>query len=715
MAGMAHDAINDPFMSHDVPRLEAPAPARELQPVVPPQQAAAFWDSEASSKASRGYPPPAYQQNSRYPQRQYQMQPQQQYQHGPQQQYQQRDLYGPRVLVSILRGVGLRGPGVRGAADPYCEFLIPQKNVRFITKTVYNKTSPVWNLVNREVPYSPGDMFQFRVFSKDFEQPRDVLLGEVALRSEQFYPRGYSGNLSLTLQGSQVRGQINVKIQVLQPGQTPTGGYGDKDCCGPLGCCMCCGRVSGCCLPEGCCACCGRWSDCCAPGGFCSCCRSLCWCCGPEGCCGAREGHAHSHEGDGRGCCGTMGGMGSFRDWFGVGDMDRDDKGKYILALVPLMVFVLVLLLWWVLKHYSPTGCVLVSCFILIACVIMGVVGIYFPHKIEVVPLITLAGMCALAVVLGVVVGRLGWDNAWRQYWWSQTGVRYEDTAASTPGPARVDAFSVGFNTAATGTSVDSSRSAGYRDGSVYCAAPVLDPVLAGQTNILVEYWAIGIDCCENSGYFECGGGRGGSYGVKVLDDGYPCAGCHKEDFRSAVSKAEGLFGLVSAPGALMLVWVGSPGQIISKYMTRCLIWGLVSLGLACLFFGALGAFVNYKGIGRKHEYAGETLSREPGGKVDIRPQKPRGQQDYVEDPRRRPGPEQGRTPSPLRRPPSPRQRSLSPSDSRRPAYGEGRPISPPSPRPMEPLGPSRPPYEGSYRPPYEESFRPTGSTRQTF
>merc|ERR1719149_529094 len=138
-----------------------------------------------------------------------------------------------------------------------------------------------------------------------------------------------------------------------------------------------------------------------------------------------------------------------------------------------------------------------------------------------------------------------------------KTGIQYGASAA-TPAEARSDAAVITFQNVKAGsawTSVDTSRAAGYRgDGGIYCAAPILDPTEALGDIMRVEFWAIGINCCDDFGSFTCDASRefpGGGTGVVMKEGGMPCIGCHAEQFRLAAAKAAGVNRMVSAPGAL--------------------------------------------------------------------------------------------------------------------------------------------------------------------
>jgi len=159
------------------------------------------------------------------------------------------------------------------------------------------------------------------------------------------------------------------------------------------------------------------------------------------------------------------------------------------------------------------------------------------------------------------------------------------------------------------GTYVDDLRSAGFKNGHYFCAAPIISPETAGGAFIRVNYWAIGIDCCQRSGSFICDDSRDfeAGYGVVMLDGGLPCPDCHLDEFRSAVRKAEALHGLVSAPGALFVRWVRNPlklkAGVLMKAILFILLAGLISFVVLWIF----ASWAWYYGVGRRSMFA-------PGG-----------------------------------------------------------------------------------------------------
>mmetsp|Transcript_16170 Transcript_16170/g.37879 ORF Transcript_16170/g.37879 Transcript_16170/m.37879 type:complete len:492 (-) Transcript_16170:125-1600(-) len=291
----------------------------------------------------------------------------------------------------------------------------------------------------------------------------------------------------------------------------------------------------------------------------------------------------------------------------GPGDPDRRPSIRNILVLAPWLLFMWVLLLWILLRHYSADTSAMLTGILLAASATLVVLW-YMGKRWGPVSFLALGSLCLIAVLAGTTVGQLGWIRYWRQYWWLQTGARTEGNSAATPAGSQVDSAIIGFwddhfQRTVHGTYVDDLKSAGFKDEYYYCVAPVLSPQSAESTFIRVNYWAVGINCCQRSGSFFCDDSRSydAGYGIVMLDEGLPCPNCHQREFKAAVSKAEALHGLVSAPGARFIRWVRNPMATEMAMLWKALLFLLVSGLLAFCVFWTLGSLAWYYGMGKRH------------------------------------------------------------------------------------------------------------------
>mmetsp|Transcript_71061 Transcript_71061/g.169592 ORF Transcript_71061/g.169592 Transcript_71061/m.169592 type:complete len:406 (-) Transcript_71061:34-1251(-) len=298
----------------------------------------------------------------------------------------------------------------------------------------------------------------------------------------------------------------------------------------------------------------------------------------------------------------------------GVGDTDRQPRAKTVLLVVPILIFLWEILIWSLLSHVSVNGCWLITITLMV--VSATAIGMWYQGiRWGPVSLVALGSLCIIAIVLGTVLGQRGWDHHWRQYWWMNTGQQLVPTVAGTPSGARSDAATLAFGMADGSSldhsSVDSSRSVGFKDTDLYCAAPILSPSTAGSDFPRVNFWAVGINCCTKSGIFDCDDSRlyDAMSAVVLLEGGFPCPSCNVEAFKKAVAKAESTHGLVSAPDALLVTWVKSVSN--SKFYA-----GLNAVGFLLLdmFLGSCGLYFLgwiawYYGLGKRTAGVGLSFS----------------------------------------------------------------------------------------------------------
>lgn len=121
----------------------------------------------------------------------------------------------------------------------------------------------------------------------------------------------------------------------------------------------------------------------------------------------------------------------------------------------------------------------------------------------------------------------------------------YLNAQTSVPAGAFADAGRIVFN---EDVNVDTHKSAGLyaNDGNIYCVAAI-----KAEADDRVEFWAVGVDCCEAEGSFSCGPvtDEAAKAGLRVLDSRgiFPRIGGSRDYFEQARIKAEAALGLPQA------------------------------------------------------------------------------------------------------------------------------------------------------------------------
>lgn len=188
--------------------------------------------------------------------------------------------------------------------------------------------------------------------------------------------------------------------------------------------------------------------------------------------------------------------------------------------------------------------------------------------QVTTLPIIT----CCIGLASGALTGLYAHEAYVGPFLKIAHGREYKDVLASAQSAAYSDAGKILFAETST---VDTARSVGYRNRKTFCAAPVLDSG-PSQTRT-VSFWAVGYDCCNARGDFECGaaGNSGARGGVRlsassILDDQY-------EDFTAAVQQAAAVYDLHVDDDSILIRWVENPMAEQAKTLLSA--FGILILG----------------------------------------------------------------------------------------------------------------------------------------
>jgi len=470
----------------------------------------------------------------------------------------------PRVKVRIVAATGLPERGPNKSTHATC-MAKNKKSSMFRTKDAWDAREPIWDEPGGQMVmrWVPGDALKFCIMDKDRGSwvpnmmQSDATVAQCELRSDEYFPNGLQTSLPLfTANGYPIPGaELRVEVQIYGVEKTSLGG-----------------KISG--LMNV-----ANWDM-----------RSV------------KHGIENAPAA-------------IIAQWYQILGEPADDRTKGDLGMLiglPFIIFIFLTWMSWAVRHFNTAAVVMIFGLTFLIAVGMGLMGVT-THKKSKIPFFAIGCLMLISVIFAVIFSNLGWNNEWRQWWWMKTGIQYGATAA-TPAEARSDAAVITFQNVKAGsawTSVDTSRAAGYRgDGGIYCAAPILDPTEALGDIMRVNYWAIGINCCDDFGSFTCDDSRNvkASVGVVMVGSGsqrvgqgggMPCASCNTDEFRLATLKAAGVYNMVSAPGALYVRYVTNAKIIENQYLAQCVFSFFSSLLFAIVFFGTIGFITNYKALGK--------------------------------------------------------------------------------------------------------------------
>lgn len=253
--------------------------------------------------------------------------------------------------------------------------------------------------------------------------------------------------------------------------------------------------------------------------------------------------------------------------------------GPLLIVLPWTMFFTVLMILSFAFHHWMAIAITLVVTWVLLAIfyILLSAQGRMAGSWYR-----FLGALCLLGCGSGVAAGTINYQAHMYAYWAYAEGRTYTNLLPSQPAAAHLDAGKVIFTRSSR---IDTTRAFGFKSGSTYCVAPILDDVNPQR----VEYWAAGIDCCPMRGDFNCDDAwdpkaRGG---VMVLDPMGFMPGPSKHDmYLKAIKAASASFSLTPAPEPMLVRWVADPQAFqddawrsgIGFIVASACVYGLLSL-----------------------------------------------------------------------------------------------------------------------------------------
>jgi len=199
----------------------------------------------------------------------------------------------------------------------------------------------------------------------------------------------------------------------------------------------------------------------------------------------------------------------------------------------------------------------------------------------------------------GVCIGIKNYHQFYAPWQMASTGRTYYNVPADAKASAMGDAGEVHFISDVT---LDDTRSLGLSvGGKTYCAAPVLGrrlSVAPHSRGPVVQFWAVGIDCCNSRNNFRCDS-AGTDEGNKMrggivlhepsesLSSNFFAPRTNHEEFMQAVRAAAALHELRTVSQPVLVHWVNDPSKVLHELrLSAWLVWGLSTIMLtpiACL------------------------------------------------------------------------------------------------------------------------------------
>eukprot|EP00746_Dinoflagellata_sp_MGD_P013613 gnl/MRDRNA2_/MRDRNA2_129480_c0_seq1.p1 gnl/MRDRNA2_/MRDRNA2_129480_c0~~gnl/MRDRNA2_/MRDRNA2_129480_c0_seq1.p1 ORF type:complete len:317 (+),score=33.66 gnl/MRDRNA2_/MRDRNA2_129480_c0_seq1:150-1100(+) len=168
--------------------------------------------------------------------------------------------------------------------------------------------------------------------------------------------------------------------------------------------------------------------------------------------------------------------------------------------------------------------------------------------------------LCLVSTITGTVSGLYNYHENMFAYWSYEDNGVYTNLTPSEPAAAHKDAGKIFFSDAAR---VDTTKAVGYKDGPVYCVAPILDEVPIPK----VQYWAVGQECCSQRADFNCDDSwNPKAHSAVVMLESNQLLPSHVDMYMKAVKLSEAVYDIVSVPDPIFVRWVAEPEVVEDEY-----------------------------------------------------------------------------------------------------------------------------------------------------
>lgn len=251
---------------------------------------------------------------------------------------------------------------------------------------------------------------------------------------------------------------------------------------------------------------------------------------------------------------------------------------------VPTVIFLITIILWtygW-MRYWAVS----VTWSLLIICLCFGLISYHESSGGGYLIMPVCIG-ALIAVCAGSFLGLYAYDSYAIFPMFYGNSRTYTNVVASESSTAVSDAGKLKFNTLSY---VSTKRGAGFvtETGKKYCVAPVFHKKEVKR----IEYWAAGLDCCDDLGQFRCDDSQNkdANGGVVVFDNNGWFFPARFQYYEKARGKAEAEYGLQSVASPMYVRWVTNDRLDFLKnsYATYAKLWIIFMTFAFFLLFGLL-------------------------------------------------------------------------------------------------------------------------------
>lgn len=260
------------------------------------------------------------------------------------------------------------------------------------------------------------------------------------------------------------------------------------------------------------------------------------------------------------------------------------------IIIVPWLVCVGICFMFAQVYHSAPGAVWLVILVGWVVCMYMLTNDIQKDYREHGVVDSSLAHLCLAAILLATISGVVAYRSYYSKYWLSHNSHSYVNVMPSEAATAYADAGKIIFSEDAR---VVVSKALGYKDGSVYCVAPIQD-----DADSKVQFFAAGLDCCGARGSFSCDDAWDSKARAGVVLQPEP-------GYLNAAHQAQAAFGLYAAQEPVFVRWVVDPERVELK---NFLFGNGILVGVCLVFLVLLATFGTSLNLSQRTSYYAERI-----------------------------------------------------------------------------------------------------------
>lgn len=192
-----------------------------------------------------------------------------------------------------------------------------------------------------------------------------------------------------------------------------------------------------------------------------------------------------------------------------------------------------------------------------------------------------------VSLLCGAAVGIFAYEWRIRNYWLSQELEARANVLPSEPAGAYSNVGEIVF---ADEARVDASKTIGYKDGRVYCVAPIAGDIPFDK----VQFWAAGTDCCGARGNFQCDDAWDlkARSGIVLRDHQGAFVKDKRPYFMKAVEMAKATYAVASAEEPIFVQWIADPDKVELNIWKKGMGFILCAIIIAPLLCGMSACFM---------------------------------------------------------------------------------------------------------------------------